>query len=425
MIKKVAGTIATRLAGMVLGLCVTILAGHELGVEGLGTIGLVVLGISVVSLLASTLGSGVLTYLVPRVPLRRLLPPAYLWATGACVVGGLLLYRFELVPAGYAGHVTTLAFLQAVYSIHFGVLLGQERIKTYNTIVVVQALVALVVFAALILTPGATAMAFVYASYAAHTSSVVLSAYALRNGTRPTTAFHGAPLRTFFRQGTIVQLSNALQLMNYRLVYWLIERSFGTATLGAYTVANQLAEGAWLAPKSLGTVLFSRMSNIVDPVEQRTVTVLVLKAAMACSTGLLLILLALPDQFFTWVFGPEVKGLRWLLMLLAPGILAVSASQAFGHYFSGTAQNLHNTASSALGLLITVVFGTWAVPEHGTTGAAITATLAYVVGAMYLLIVFLRITGMPLSALFPNAQDGQRVKALFTEARKGLSRRSR
>ncbi len=420
MIRQVVGTIATRSAGMLLGLLVTVLAGHRLGAQGLGTIGLVILGITLVSLLASTLGSGVLTYLVPRVPLPRLLPAAYLWAAGACALGGVLLHLLALVPEGMVMHVALLAFLQALYSIHFGVLLGQQRIKVYNTIVVVQSLIMLVVFAVMILRPGATAMAYVEAAYVAHAISAVASAAAMRNGPPPIRTLGRTPLRTMFRQGGIIQVSNTLQLLNYRFVYWLIERSFGTAVLGSYTVANQLAEGSWLAPKSLGTVLYSRMSNTEDAVEQREVTLLVLKMAMAFATSLAGMLLLLPESTFAWAFGPEVAGVRGVLLLLAPGILAMSAAQAFGHYFSGTGRNLHNMISSGLGLAVTLSVGLWVVPRYGPQGAAFTASCAYLVGTLYMMAVFLRTTGTPFRRLWPDGGDLDRAGTLMRR----LSRRS-
>nr|MBP9161073.1 hypothetical protein [Flavobacteriales bacterium] len=87
MLKQITGTIGARIITTAMGLLVTVVAGHRLGVEGIGVIGLIALGITLVGLLAGAFGGGVMVYMVPRVPLTRLLPPAYAWAVVLSAVG--------------------------------------------------------------------------------------------------------------------------------------------------------------------------------------------------------------------------------------------------------------------------------------------------------------------------------------------------
>ena len=50
MLKAISGTVLARIATTAMGLLVAVVAGHRLGAEGLGVIGLVVLGITLVRL---------------------------------------------------------------------------------------------------------------------------------------------------------------------------------------------------------------------------------------------------------------------------------------------------------------------------------------------------------------------------------------
>lgn len=413
MLKQATGTVLSRLFVTGMNLLVMVLAGHALGADGLGTIGLIVLGITLVMLPANLIGGGALVYLVPRMALGRLLRPAYGWAVVSAGIAWGVLHAFPIVPEGYAGHVCGLALLQAVYSIHLGVLLGQQRIMRHNMIGAVHAAVLLTVFAALLYArKDVDEMAYVQASYAAFGLTAVLSAFSIdrRAPVRP-----GGPvdvMRVMLRQGLWVQGANGLQLLNYRLAYWIIEEVLGRAALGLYSVGTQLAESAWIAPRSLGMVLVSRVSNLDEVAQQRRLTLLTAKVAIAFALGVVLVLALLPDGVFRLVFGDDISGLRPIVLLLAPGIVSMSASQAFSHYFSGKGQNRHNLIGSGLGTLITVSLGWWAIAQWGLLGAALVGSIAYTASVAYQWVVFSRRHKARLSDLWPDTDDLDRLREL-------------
>jgi hypothetical protein len=413
MMRPVLGTIASRTVVMAVNLLVMMAAGHALGTAGLGTIGLIVLGITLAVLLNNVVGGGALVYLVPRHPAGRMLPAAYAWALLTAAVAWWAFLRFPLVPREHAPDVAVLTLMQSIYTVHFGFLLGRERIRTYNLIVVVQALAMLIVFLALLAMGGRPSVRmYVHASYASFGLSVVLSAIAVARLPQVEVQPAGNLWRELFRQGGLVQASNLLQLLNYRLAYWLIEAFRGRSSLGLYSVATQLSESAWLVPKSLGTVLYSRVSNTEEVSRQAELTLTVAKAAMAFSAAVVMVLVLVPDPVFGLLFGREVTGITTLVLLLAPGIVAMALSQALSHYFSGTGRNVHNVAGSGIGLVVTTTAGLLLVPAHGLEGAAIAASLAYGANAAYQLVVFLKGTGMPLHKLRFTRADAARLQGI-------------
>lgn len=413
MLKQISGTVAARVFVTVMNLLVIVLAGHSLGADGLGTISLIVLGITLVLIPVNLMGGGALVQLAPHHRPFDLLKPTYAWAAVTVIACAVLLPGTRLVPRGYALHVCVLALMQAVYGAHLSILLGQQRIGKHNFIVATQAACLLIVFAWRLWPEGpVSAMAYVEASYASFGVSVLLSSAAVQwrvDGSAPRDII----VPRLLRQGLLVQGANALQLVNYRFVYVLLERCLGRAELGVYSVANQLAEGAWIAPRSMGMVLLSRVSNLRERIHQRAITITTAKLAVGSAIVVMGMLILLPEVFFRKVFGPGVVGLRLPLFLLAPGILAMSASQAFSHYFSGSAQNQHNLAGSGLGFLVSIGLGLWLVPAWGLAGAAITASAAYTTAVVYQLIVFFRQTGGQWRDLLPNAGDRARVRELL------------
>ncbi len=413
MYKQVVGTIAARIVTTAAGLLVAMIAGHLLGTEGLGTIGLITLGITLIRIGTDILGGGGLVYLVPRVPLNRLLSPCYSWSFFAAAAGYAVVHLFALVPPEYALDVALLALLQGVHAVNTAVLIGQQRIRANNILTMLQALLLVGVFALLARHNHAGVESFITASYVSIVVVLAMGLWAIRKKVMVKGEGPLNVLGLLVAQGVYVQASNGLQLMNYRLAYWFIEKFRSTSALGIYSVANQLAEGSWLVPKSLALVLYSRISNTPGKEEQRLLTLAFLKLSMAFAAAVVLVLLLLPSTLFRLAFGPEILGIAPLIALLAPGIMAMAASQAFSHFFSGTARNLHNVVGSGLGLVFSIAAGLILIPGHGLNGAAITASMAYLANGLYQAVAFMRITDSSFRDLWPNRADVGRVRALF------------
>jgi O-antigen/teichoic acid export membrane protein len=414
MIRPVIGTVAARVVITAMNLLVIMAAGQLLGAEGLGTISLVVLGITFVLLLSHVVGGGGLVYLVPRYGVRALLRPSYRWAILCAIVAWSIQQLAPIVPVELVDHVVALAFLQSLVSIHINILLGKERIGQLNLVLVAQSATQLLGFVVLMRVNGPSVLDYVHALYLAYGIAAVVSGglvLSLMGAKSPTT--EQGVLRAVFKQGGLAQGANLLQLLNYRLAYYLIEHFRGRSALGIFSVTTQLAESTWLIPKSIGGVLYSKVSNLGEAERQRDLTVILLKVSVGMALIGCLVLLALPDGIYSKVFGPEVVGLHPLLLAMSPGLLAMAASQVLSHYLSGTGRIKHNTVASGLGLLVTVVLGFLLIPGNGLMGAAITASAAYCTAVTHQLWVFMRYTGTRPREFWPHTGDGMRVAEIW------------
>jgi O-antigen/teichoic acid export membrane protein len=416
MIGTVIGTMAARLFVMLMSIGVVMLAGHRLGAEGLGDISLLVLAITFIMLVSNVAGGSALVHLLPRHG-ARLLRPAYAWAILVAFVAAGIVHVVPLAPEGTEIHVVVLAFIQSIYTIHFNAMLARQRMAAINALQALQALVLLISFSLL---SGGTAsglMDYVQASYIAYGFTALGSIAVMVLLRFPAPADAPPVLGRLFVQGGQVQLANFLQLLNYRLAYYLIERFQGLAALGIYSVGNQLSEGAWLGPKSVGTVLYGRVSNSTDAAANQRITLAAAKAAVLLALVVWLLIVLVPEHLFQILFGPEIVGVTRLTLLLGPGIMGMAVSQALSHYYSGIGRNIHNVMGSGIGVLCTLGFGMWLIPAHGIAGAAITASMAYCTNALYQLIVFLHTTRTPIQLLFPDRSDMEWMKRLFNRQR--------
>jgi len=126
-------------------------------------------------------------------------------------------------------------------------------------------------------------------------------------------------------------------------------------------------------------------------------------------------LLLLPPAFYAFVFGEEFGAVRKVLLLLGPGILGLSLSTAYSHYFAGIGHYHINTIGSLLGFVVIVAGCYWLIPRHGLTGAAIAASCSYLVTSVYGLIRFHRFYRFGVLDLLPSKAE---VELLNAQVRK-------
>ena len=396
MLKKIIGTTGSRLICSILGFAALIIAANEIGQEGVGVIyGQIVLGITIVVMLSNFVGGGALIYLIPRHDTFKIFILSYFWAFFSAIIGTFILYVFKLIPESYEEHVFFLSLIQSFLAANYNILLGKEKIKIFNIINIIQSsalFLSLICF--IYLFENIHIDAFVYSLFFGFGFAFLISLIWVSKEISITN-LKGLNLviKEVYKFGFFVQFAGIIQLLNYRLSYYLIEfficRPAGsTALLGLYTTSNQLSEGTWLVGKSVATVQYSKISNTDDNDYSIRLTLSFLKFTFTITVLILSIILLLPEAFYTSVFGAEFINIKPVLYSLAVGILAVSITMIFTHYFSGTGQHYINTIGSAIGFVFTLVLGLILIPKYNIIGAGITASAAYSASSVFAFVMF-------------------------------------
>lgn len=392
MIKKVAGTVITRVLMALLTFLVVILNTRFLGAEKVGLISLIVLAISIIQIVNNFVGGASLVYFVSRAPILQLFLPSYLWAAIVSVVVAFVLYFTGTIPEGFLVHVLLISLIQALGNVNIMILLGQERISAFNTINLLQlVLTALILLFEFSIFGNREIQAYITALYAGAVLFFVWSFVLIYPKLRATSLSGSMRLlREILKYGFFAQSGNLIQLFNYRLSYLYIRSFLGTAPLGIYSVGAQVSEGLWIVSRSMSLVQFSRISNEEDRSYAARLTLLFIKLSVVITSVFVAIILLLPSSFFTFVFGPEFGHMRGVIASLTAGIVLFSASIVISPYFSGTGRPHINTIGSAIGLVFTVLLGLILIPAYGITGAGITASVSYGITTIWQVGSFLR-----------------------------------
>jgi len=417
LLKKILGTAGARLIIAIVSFAVVFTNAHELGAGGVGEITLIVLGITIILLVSNVVGGGALVYLIPRFDLFTLLVPAYFWSFLSAIVGAYVLSFFKLIPQVYTNHVLFLSLFQSLASTNTNILLAKEKIRQFNFISVFQVFVLILSLMWFYFTLKQTeVISYVYSMYLAYLSTFIISFFAIRKFIK----FNGfenfeESIVQIFRYGTYVQLANLLQLLNYRFNYFIIERLFGKVSLGIFSVGNQVSEGLWLIGKSVAMVQYAGISNSTDPVYAKNLTLRFIKFVFVITFCLLIVLIIIPDSFFIFVLKKDFSGLSRVILSLAPGILFMSVSMILSHFFSGTGRHYHNTISSGIGLVLTLILGFTLIPQLGILGAGISASVSYFSSAGYQLIVFMKLTRASAGDFLISRDDLLFIKSEISE----------
>lgn len=325
MFSNILSTFFSRIYSMLLLLVIVVINSNTFGAEGVGTIGLIILNVTILQLITSFVGGTTLVYLIPRRDLSQLLLLTFLWAIIGNVMGLLLLNGFQMVPDGYTLLLLLISLSCTFYNINLTILQSFEKIKIYNLFQIIQSSLLVLIVGVMILIFKINNRAFeidiyLMALLVSYIFGFVFSLFTILNYLKSkksrvdeNTVSIGQTkisLKTIFIQlkemlvlGFWVQLANLAQLLNYRLSYYLIEFYVGRKPLGVFDLGTKLSEAIWVFPKSLCLVQYARLSNNEDELYAKKLTLSFAKIATLFTLLVVILLLLFPPSFFTFIFG--------------------------------------------------------------------------------------------------------------------------
>lgn len=414
MIRIIMGTMGTRAIAALLAFVSWILAANYLGPGVTGTLSLIIFSVTLVQLLTNfTAGSG-LVYFTPREGIFRLMLPAYvltpilaLAGVGILAAVGMVSESAGVIPVGYLGEVTILALVISFSAANNMFLLGLGKVNAFNLVTLLQAITLFLILILGFFTFRVfTLMTFYMALLLSHILSMVVSTWYLRPEIRRT-SFSGGKgvIGQLLRFGTFVQAANIFQTLNYRLGLKFVDHFLGRAPVGILTIGLQLSEAVWLLSRSISTVQYSRLSNEMKFDYSVKLTLVLVKISFIITLLPMVMLVALPEEFYMLFLPVSFTGVRPVILSLSPGIVILSVSIVLSSFFSAINRPYHNMISSAAGLGVTIIAGLWLIPRYGLPGAGWMASASYLVITIYQFVVFYRISHLRPGDFLPKKSD--------------------
>lgn len=313
---------------------VVIITSQVLGAEGRGVISYLLLLIMLAQVVAEFVGGSALINLAPNEKLINLLVPSYVAAI--LVSTGLWVIVSYLETVAVAPWLLALICLfLCIANINLSLILGRQGINKRNAIQFSYTILLLsgVYFVywingELSIVPYFEMLAFAYAV------GVLLSTIVLLQVSKPLDFIGFEWTKKIFKFGFWSQLSQLINLLNFRLAYFFVERDFGMASLGIYGNAMTIGEMMKIPGHSLGQVQHNRIINKTeDSYFAKSITGKYLVLNMVLYALQWIVLLALPGVLWSWLLGGEFSTLKSVLLILLPGFVAMGVATSFSFYF--------------------------------------------------------------------------------------------
>lgn len=416
--KAIFHTLSSRFVGAALNLLLLWFTSRWMGAGVRGEISLYFSSIYLLVLVSGFAGGSTLIYLAPRFALNRLLVLAYGWCLGVSLLLVPALAWWPGLPAPQLGWWMVSSLLFNLTAANRYLLLGQGRIQTDNLLGIgVNAIQFLLLLALILGTASQSLQAFVWAFVGAWGATWLISLILLmRTERKLSTETAWKPLlKAAFGLGFLAQMTNLAQFVAYRIQFYLIDVAAGKEAVGVFSTTVSLAEAVWMITQSISLVQLSRIVQSDDKAAAAQWSLPWFKISILLSALVLGFLLLFPAEAYVWIFGKDFGQIPSVLFALAPGVLALAGSNILAHYFAGTAQLRFNLGASLLSLAVVTSCSHLLLTHRGIVGAAWASSVAYILGALWLMWQFKKQHPVSLRQWFPGKQDVQLIRNFIAQ----------
>lgn len=370
--RNILSSFASRVITSFFTFTVVLIASRALGPERYGTIGLIMVSVQFTILFSSLIGGTSLVYYASKLNLSTLFIISILWALIVSFALTITLSYFELYPSDYFLWALAIAFFSVGALNNMYLLVGLENILIQNLLHVFQVGIHVVMIISFF-------HFFKYQTVEFYLLSVLISQFLcfllgtwfLRKYIFPlrlTQILKSIKLLSSY--GFWIQLGAMIQLINYRLNFYLVDFFVGRTALGVFTLAVQLCEALWILPRSFALVQFSRISNQKDSDSSIFLTSALFHLTMLIILVTSIVIFIIPESMFLFVFGQGFAGLKYIMNILLIGVVCFSGVIIIAHHFSGINKVWLNVIISTFSLLILILFSLLLIPNFQLAGAA-------------------------------------------------------
>lgn len=410
-VQQVAVTVGTQASSSGLNFLTGILLARLLGPAGFGIMSLCTLYVAVV-VLAGSLSNSSIIHVTNRENCAQTavafngLALAFFTSVLGFAASGFIFIRLYgeliegVVSPGYFLFFSTAVVVSAVAnSMGYSTLAGGST-KWFNLMAVSQP-ASWFIFVAIAAATGEFGVDTALTGYlVSHCSRLLVGVLSFREFWQWQEArFNGRLFAKLARESSSLYTAGILSFANYRIDFFLVAYLAGPAQMGLYAIATRVAEQVSLLSVSVAVVLLGSVART----ERKVFLSMVRKAARysLAGTGLAAVVVVLAAPFFVpLTFGAPYAESVLPLMLLLPGVLALSVGRCAGSAHIGLGHFSVAAISGGTALLLLVGLDLLLIPWAGILGAAAASAIGYTVASAIQVLFFRSLYGARPGDLF-------------------------
>jgi len=419
-------TFATRALTVAFGAGISIIIARVLGPEGKGVYSLAILlpGLLVTFTNLGINPATVFFVAKNRYPTKEILGNniilTILISALAILIGLIIIFFFsnQLFP-GVDKEYLLLALCLIPLPLFFDfishILIGLQKIATYNIVYFLQSLLFLILVGVFLLGLQFGITAAVLAQVIAY----FLAGIALFFFTEKETAgIYLKPNKTYLKDasfyGLKVHLGTVISFLHYRACLFLINIFLNPSAVGLFSVAVGIAEGMWLISESVGTVLFPKIASETNPDSLKRFTPLVCRNVLLVALIVAVLLIVFSHWLIVLLYSDSFLESVQPFRILLIGALAVCGHGVLVNDLMARGKPILVSYIAGIPLILNIILNVLWVPRWGITGAAWATTVSYSIMFIITVLVYSKISGNKIiDIILPHKSDLQYYQNLF------------
>jgi len=204
--------------------------------------------------------------------------------------------------------------------------------------------------------------------------------------------FSGHINRSYIKDGFVfgrkVYFAEFLGFLNYRFDIIFLKIFCTSAQIGFYSTATFIAETLWILPGAISLVLYSKL--VTGEISEAVTSRIIKKTfflVLLCAIISLFVVKPLIRIFYTDAFIPSFLP----FVILLPGIVCLAIPKVLASHFVGVwGKPQLIVKGRVISVITNIIFNLILIPRYGMYGAAFASSLAYIVEAIFFIVIFKR-----------------------------------
>ncbi|HQU72819.1 MAG TPA: oligosaccharide flippase family protein [Calditrichia bacterium] len=324
---------------------------------------------------------------------------------GSLLAGGLLLaaglkdWLFDtaeqqFLPEQLLPVIAWLIFAAVVHEYGGNIWLGQQRFRSYNLNILIRPFLYLSVLLGLFFTERLSVVTVLLG----YGLAWLLPGAWIWLKTLPHLSWRWGwdITRETLKYGIPMMGSRFLDFLIYRLDLLLIAWFLTQREVAWYYLAVMIAERLLYLNKATQIVIVPAGAHSQGQQEK---TPLITRVNLLFVLGGAVLMALILPPLVPHLFGDGYQGMNLPLLLLLPGIAALSVSRVLAADFAARGLPGYTVRIAAANMVLSLILNLMLIPRMGVAGAAISSTLAYLATAGLSLVLYRRLTDIPLADL--------------------------
>jgi len=387
-------TILSKVAIALLSIAITACITQFWGAEGKGHQAIFIANLSLIIIVTNIFTNSSISYFVRKVGASKLFAQACIWTFISSTIGVLISHYFDSRP--YTIFLLIACLLTGYLTFHNSLYIGMQKIKYFNLLTILQPLFLLFFMYLFYITINTGYYDYFYAYFFSLITVIIIAHFLTRKTVgKIKWQLDFSVAKKTFNYGFQNELSGFFQFFVTRLSFYFIVYYLGEVSLGIFSVGISISEAVWVISRSISMVQYSNIIKEGNTQNARKGVVTTSLFSIVFTLLCIIFILILPKSLFGYVFGPEFSEVKQIVFLMSPGILFISFSTIYGHYFAAIGKMKILIFKSVAGAVLTFILLIFLIPLWEINGACITNSIVHFVSSAIIVAYFFMMNAKP------------------------------